>query len=134
MTTERNISILYAEDDPQARAMLLKLLHHKFPEITVYVAGDGAQGVALYEEHHPAVVLADITMPVMDGMEITRQIRKIDPDACVIALTAYNDAEWQRQSAELRFNLTLTKPVEFTKLLDAVTTALAPSKASTPQS
>lgn len=124
MATERKIFMLYAEDDPQARELLLKLLHHKFPDVTVYAAEDGAQGLALFKQHRPELVLADITMPVMDGVEMSRQIREIAPDAYIIALTAYNDAEWQKRSAELRLNLSLTKPVEFKKLLEAVANAI----------
>lgn len=66
MVTEQKISLLYAEDDPHARVLLEKLLHHKFPDLAVYVAADGEQGMALFNEHHPQLILTGIAMPNLE--------------------------------------------------------------------
>jgi CheY-like chemotaxis protein len=123
--TTRKISLLFAEDDAQAREMLENLIRFKFPELTLYVAADGEQGVDLFREQNPDFVLTDIMMPVLDGLEMTRRIREIRPDAFVIALTAYNDPEWQRRCSEVNFNKCLYKPIEFPALLGALKDAIS---------
>jgi len=124
MITQRRLSLLYAEDEPQARELLAKLLRLKLPELELYVAADGAQGIALFHEHRPELILTDIMMPVLDGFEMIKRIRAVDPDAYIIALTAYNDAEWQVRSKELRLNQCISKPVEFKRLLETVGCAI----------
>ncbi len=78
--------ILIADDAAFMRmrsANLLKELGHEVIE-----AGDGAQAVTMYRDHHPDAVLLDITMPVMDGLEALRTIMGEDPAAKVAMVTA----------------------------------------------
>lgn len=124
MTTNRKISLLFVEDEPQAREMLEKLIRLRFPDLTLFSAADGEQGVALFREQNPDFVLTDIMMPVLDGLEMTRRIREIRPEIFVIALTACNDAEWQRRSKEVMFDRHLSKPIEFPLLLGALNDAI----------
>lgn len=120
MVTEQKISLLYAEDDPHASVLLEKLLRHKFPELTIYVAADGEQGLALFNEHHPQLILTDIAMPKLDGIEMVKRIRAINPDVFVIAITAYNDAQFRERSKDLRLNHCLAKPVDFKFVLESI--------------
>ena len=62
---------------------------------TVLTARDGKDATAVYESHHAeiACVLVDMTMPVMDGAEAFRAIRRINPDARVIMSSGYNELE-----------------------------------------
>ncbi|HJV36457.1 response regulator [Geomonas sp.] len=124
MKSEQDISLLYAEDDPQARELLERLIRLKFPQLTLHVATDGAEGMELFCLHRPQIVLTDITMPVMDGAEMTKRIREIAPDAVVMALTAYSDAEWLAKYKDISFNYCITKPVDFKTLLSALGEAI----------
>jgi two-component system chemotaxis response regulator CheY len=56
-------------------------------------ATNGAEAVALYEEHKPDLVTMDLVMPVMGGLEALRQIRAIDPDAKVVVVTALDQKQ-----------------------------------------
>jgi two-component system chemotaxis response regulator CheY len=56
-------------------------------------ATNGAEGVALYQEHRPDLVTMDLVMPVMGGLEALRQIRAIDPDAKVVVVTALDQKQ-----------------------------------------
>jgi DNA-binding NarL/FixJ family response regulator len=85
------IRIVVADDQRSVRdgiALMLGLL----PGITVVaVAGDGAETLAAAAEHHPDVVLVDLHMPVMDGIEATRRLTAEHPGTAVVVLTTYAD-------------------------------------------
>ena len=72
-------------------AMLLKL--EKDIEV-VGIAGDGDAAVGLVDEQKPDLVLMDLKMPIMNGVEATRQIRSGHPEVKVLVLTTYDDDEW----------------------------------------
>ncbi|MEO5716517.1 MAG: PAS domain S-box protein [Luteolibacter sp.] len=75
------------------------------------VAYDGAQAVAIAREFHPQVVCLDLGMPVMDGYEAARQIRLLDPEVVIIALSGWGAKDDRRRSSEAGFDFHLVKPV-----------------------
>lgn len=91
------IRVLLADDHAVLRAGLQMLLNAQ-PDIEVIgEAVDGAQAVAQAGRLQPDVILMDITMPGMDGLAATKDIRKLSPGAKVLALTMHDDAEYLRQ-------------------------------------
>jgi DNA-binding NarL/FixJ family response regulator len=83
--------VLVADDQTAVREGLVTILEH-LPDVTVVAAaGDGAAAVALVEQHAPDVVLMDLRMPVLDGVEATRAIRRRFPATQVVVLTTYAD-------------------------------------------
>lgn len=121
---QRKISLLYVEDDVQARELLERLLKLKFPDVTLYVASDGEEGLGLYLDHRPDLVLTDISMPVLDGFEMSKRIRNVDPKAFIIALTAYRDRAYYADS-EMQFDLFVEKPVQIKILVEKIREAMA---------
>ena len=94
-STAASISVLIADDQPLIRTALTALLDHE-PDLTVAgQATDGAEAVALARELLPDVVLMDIRMPGMDGIEATRLIREqTELDAVrVLVLTTFEDED-----------------------------------------
>lgn len=80
-------------------------------------AQDGAQGLKLFKEFQPEVVLADIHMPVMDGLEMLEKIRKIDSNSLFIIISALYVPQYTLQALRLKANDYLVKPVRGKDLL-----------------
>jgi DNA-binding NarL/FixJ family response regulator len=91
------IRVLTVDDHAVVRAGLAAMIANETDMVVVAEAVDGVDAVALYAEHHPDVVLMDIRMPRLDGVEATRAIRTAAPDARIVALTMYEgDADIHR--------------------------------------
>jgi DNA-binding NarL/FixJ family response regulator len=87
------IRLLLAEDHNLVRAGLADLLGNIEDFELVAAAADGAQAVALAAEHRPQVVLMDLVMPELDGIDATRRIVQADPGVQVVVLTSFSDRE-----------------------------------------
>lgn len=91
MKTAKRITVLLAEDHMVVREGLRKLLESECDIEVVGDAADGRQAVAMVQKLRPDVVIMDIAMPLLNGMEATRQILQVIPAAKVIILSAHSD-------------------------------------------
>jgi len=87
------IKVLIADDHPMMRSGLTQLLEATDDLEVVAAATDGTEAVALDAEHRPDVVLMDISMPGLDGVEATRRIIDARPGAHVVMLTSFAEQE-----------------------------------------
>lgn len=83
-------------------------------------AANGAQGLSLVIELRPDIVLTDVKMPVMDGIEMSRKIRKVAPETKILFLSSYDDFEYAKQAIDLSIQAYLMKPVNEGELLRVV--------------
>ena len=97
MTSAKRITVLLAEDHMVVREGLRKILEAESDIEVVGEAATGRQAVTLARQLRPAVVVMDIAMPVLNGLEATRQIRKALPDAKVLILSAHSDDAYVEQ-------------------------------------
>jgi two-component system, cell cycle response regulator DivK len=120
--------ILLVEDNEMNRDMLSRRLQRRGHE--VLVAADGADGVAKARAEVPGLILMDMSLPVLDGWEATRQI-KADPATSgipIIALTAHAMSEDRERAISAGCDDYDTKPVEFPRLIGKIDALLgAPS-------
>ena len=94
----KHITVLLAEDHEIVRQGLCKLLEAESDLEVVGEAATGHQAVALAQKLHPDVVVMDIAMPLLNGLEATRQIRKTVPTAKVLILSAHSDDAYVEQA------------------------------------
>jgi len=91
MKAENRIAVLLAEDHMIVREGLKKLLEAEDDIVVVGEAADGRKAVELTQKLHPAVIVMDIAMPHLNGLEATRQILKTDPGVKILILSAHSD-------------------------------------------
>ena len=97
----KRITVLLAEDHEIVREGLRKLLEAESDIEVVGEAATGRQAVVLTKKLRPDVVVMDIAMPLLNGLEATRQIRQAFPDTKVLILSAHSDDAYVEQVAEL---------------------------------
>jgi DNA-binding NarL/FixJ family response regulator len=121
--------VLIADDHAVVRAGLSQLLA-TFPEVElVAVAADGQEAVALAAEHRPDVVLMDLEMPVLDGIEATRRIRAAQPEVAVVVLTSFSDRDRILRALDAGaagYLLKDAEPSELARAIDAAARGEAP--------
>ena len=119
--------ILLVEDNEMNRDMLCRRLQRRGHEVAI--AADGAEGLALARRERPGLILMDMTLPVLDGWEATRQL-KADPVTSaipIIALTAHAMSEDRQRALEAGCDDYDTKPIEFPRLIGKVDALLGTS-------
>jgi len=107
-------TILYVEDEEGVRKQLSRFLKQFSSEL--FVAVDGKEGLELYKKYKPDIVLSDIKMPNMNGIEMVKAIKQIDPKQHVIFTTAHNESGYFIDSIEIHVDGYVLKPINLEKL------------------
>ncbi|HPE55904.1 MAG TPA: response regulator [Bacteroidales bacterium] len=113
-----DISVLFVEDEELLRAIYERILNKLVSKL--YIAPNGKEGLDAYNTYHPDLIITDIMMPVMDGLEMVQNIRQVDDDVRLVILSAYGEAEYFMDAIKIGVNSFLLKPVETKKLTSLV--------------
>jgi signal transduction histidine kinase len=119
------ISILYVEDEQDARDTLLSILETRFPGERFHTAGNGLQGVQLFRSIRPAIVITDISMPELDGLSMAAEIKSLCPETIIIAVTASSETRDLLQAIEIGVNHYVLKPLDFGRISTVLDQAIA---------
>ena len=110
----RDMSILYVEDDVAIREYMCGYLNNRFER--VLVAENGAAGFDSFRKNAPDIVMTDVRMPVMDGLEMIRSITKTNHKAAIIITSAYDESRYLLGAIELGISHYLLKPFDSCKV------------------
>lgn len=110
------IRVLYVEDDKETREELTSILELYVAEL--YTAKNGKEGLVMYKQHQPDIVVTDIQMPEMNGLSMAADIKGINPEQQIVVLSAYNDVEYLFRALELEIQHYITKPISVERLLN----------------
>lgn len=119
----KHIRILFVEDDDIARENGVEYLENYFEHI--YEAQDAIEALKLYAEHEPHIIITDIQMPKLNGLEFIKRIREKDETTQVIVLSAFSDKEYLLKAIELQLVKYLIKPVSEKALDEALSLCLS---------
>ena len=115
-----SFSILIVDDEPDIADLFRQRFRREVRQgqYVLHFAGSGEEALRQLAEIHPEliVILSDINMPGMDGLELLGEIRRVRPDLPVLMVTAYGDDDRKRRADELGAAAFLAKPVDFDHL------------------
>lgn len=113
-----DIKILYVEDDASSRLFAATVL--KNVTTNLYTAENGLVGLEIFEKYLPEIVITDIAMPQMNGLDMARRIKKIRPDTQILFTTAFDNKETMLQAIDIGVSQYIIKPVRKDNLILAL--------------
>jgi len=117
-----DIALLYVEDEDIVRNTMGTFFRRRFRD--VYFAQDGEEGLSVYKEMKPDIIITDIEMPKLDGLKMSEAIRALDADVPIIFTTAYNEQEHVEAATKLGVSAYLEKPISYDELDDIIVEAM----------
>ena len=123
-------TLLYVEDEVAMRKVTVMFLKLYFSEI--YEASNGIEALEIYKEKKPDVIMTDIEMPKMNGLEFCKRIREEDKNTPIMITTAYTSVEYLLEAVSLNLIKYLGKPLQEDEVLNALKTCFAQLESASP--
>lgn len=115
------MKLLIVDDEKLTRNGLKSSIDWSSLQISeLYEAENGIEGIRLASQHHPEIILTDVRMPQMDGIQMAKKIRDILPDTIVIFMSGYSDKEYLKAAIQLNAVNYVEKPLNPLEIKDAV--------------
>ncbi|NMM55078.1 response regulator [Paenibacillus aquistagni] len=124
-----NKKVLIVDDQNGIRVLLMEVFSGEGYE--AYQASNGKEALELVQQVTPDIVLLDMKIPGMDGLEILKQIKQMKPDMNVIMMTAYGELDMIKEATDLGALMHFTKPFDIDEMRVAVNMTLEGTKSST---
>jgi len=118
-----NTSLLLVDDDEDALRQLQIMLRKKAGKI--YIADNGRMGLNIYRDFKPDIIVTDLIMPLMDGKDMIREIRKTDKETPIIVTSVCDDVQVILNTVDIGVNNYIIKPIHSQKFLDVLTESAA---------
>ena len=113
-----NFTVLYVEDEDMVRKNAIEYLSRICKE--VIQAKDGKEAIKLWKKHKPDIIITDISMPKLNGIDMASYIRAHDKDVQIIIATAHSDTDYLLRAVELQLVKYIIKPITKEKLITAL--------------
>ncbi|EOJ0492592.1 butyrate response regulator transcription factor BumR [Campylobacter jejuni] len=110
----KELIILVVEDEVKARESMINILSERFSK--VIGAQNGDEGLKKFKKFKPDLVITDIAMPIMDGLDMAREIKEISDDVPIVILSAYSEKERLLRSIDIGIDKYLIKPIDIEEL------------------
>jgi len=114
------LTLLYVEDEKMTRDAVSAMISRKFPKLVLRTAENGAEGLQLFRELGADLVMTDMKMPVMHGIEMARQIVAEKKQTPIIVTSAHGDMDYFIESIEIGISRYVMKPIDVGKLFSAL--------------
>ncbi len=111
-------TILYVEDEDLVRNTISEMLRRRIDE--VLIASNGEEGLSQYRLRKPKIIVSDIKMPHMDGLEMIRRIKEIDPEIPIIITSAHSESEYFLRAIDIGVDKFVMKPVDNRELFKII--------------
>ena len=120
----KNITILYAEDEASLREITLNILRGFTKK--QFVAENGLEGLELFKANEEEIdlIITDVNMPQMNGLEMIKEIKKINPNIPIIVATAFSNTEYLLEAIDIGVDKYVLKPIDMKKLLQIMSQSL----------
>jgi diguanylate cyclase (GGDEF)-like protein len=120
----KNITILYAEDEAALREITLNILRGFTKK--QFVAQNGSEGLELFKQNESEIdlIITDVNMPIMNGLEMIREIKGINPNIPIIVATAFSNTEYLLEAIDIGVDKYVLKPIDMKKLLQLMSQSL----------
>jgi len=112
------LTLLYAENDVDTLQDTLFLLGEYFT--STYTAQDGKSALELYDKNRPDIVLLDINLPLMDGLECARKIRQTDEETPIVIVSAYSDRDKLLNAINIGVSAYVAKPFKIKEIQETI--------------
>ena len=110
------LRVLYVEDDKNISEQLYRILKRIFNNIDI--AYNGRDGLIKYEEHQHDIVITDISMPIMDGIEMSHKIKKIKKNQVIVVTSAHSEMNYMSKLIDIGVNKFILKPIDLNSFLE----------------
>jgi YesN/AraC family two-component response regulator len=114
----KDFSLLYVEDDVNLQRETKEILARIFKRVDT--AYDGEEALELFEENHYDLIITDIEMPRLNGLEMSKAIKKLDKEIPIVVVSAYSNTSYFLEAIEIGINYYILKPMDITKLIDTL--------------
>lgn len=110
----KELIVLVVEDEIKTRESLISVLNSRFAK--VIGAQNGDEGLKKFKKFKPDLVITDIAMPIMDGLDMAKEIKEISDDVPVVALSAFSEKDRLLRSIDIGIDKYLIKPIDVEEL------------------
>ena len=105
----KEFTLLYVEDEKSTQEEMKELLQDELKEF--YQAYNGEEGLKIYKEKKPDIIISDVVMPTLDGLKMSQKIKDIDPDQLIMFVSGLYDIDIIKKSIDLNIDGYINKPI-----------------------